>query len=346
MCPQKLIRLALMSQRYLSVRYARRSAEVGTINPRRHVDGNVPVDVYGGTPGLSDNREKVSGNAKMNAVLETSAAEEKVTMPFSSETGRPPTRLRLLSLSKRVVARMHRVIEALHAGFWLGLLDRDHLNAVVFEHYEAAKLYRTAAHNLYGFFPWESDLIRDYFKECRSVVVAAAGGGREMIALAQAGVRVEGFECNPRLVEKCKVFLAEAGLSGRILNAEPDQVPPELQKYDGAIVGCGALAHIVGRNKRIDFLRDLKNHLHPRAPLMLSVGRRAEGAQYYNWIYQIARAIRFLRGSADAIELGDDLLDCFTHRFVQSETQSELQEAGFTVLTSVETFEIYIVGEA
>jgi 2-polyprenyl-3-methyl-5-hydroxy-6-metoxy-1,4-benzoquinol methylase len=282
----------------------------------------------------------------MTAVLKTSAAEEKVTMPFSSETQRHPIRLRLFPVSKRVFARAHRLIEALHAGFWLGFLDRNQLNTIVFQHYEAAELYRTAAHNLYGFFPWESDLMGDYFKGCRSVVVAAAGGGREMIALARTGVRVEGFECNPQLVEKCKEFLAEAGVSGRILNAAPDHVPSGLQKYDGAIVGYGALAHIVGRPKRINFLRDLKTHLHPGAPLMLSVGRRPEGAQYYNWIYQIARAIRFLRGSADATELGDDLLDCFTHRFVLSESRAELEEAGFAVLVSVEKPEIHIVGHA
>ncbi len=242
--------------------------------------------------------------------------------------------------------RVHRVIEALHTGFWLGLLDRDQLNAIVFQHYEAAKLYRTAEHNLYGFFPWESNLMRDYFKKCRSVVVAAGGGGREMIALARAGVHVDGFECNPVLVESCKEFLAEAGLPGRILNAEPDQVPAGLQKYDGAIIGYGAIAHIVGRTNRINFLKDLKNHLHAGAPLMLSVGRRPEGAHYHNWIYQIARAIRLLRGSGDKVELGDDLLDCYTHRFVQSEIRLELEEAGFTVLTSVETPEIYAVGQA
>lgn len=282
----------------------------------------------------------------MNAALKASVAEEKVTMPFSSETQRPPIRLRLFSCSRRVLGGAHRLIEALHAGFWLGILDRDQLNAIVFQHYGAAELYGTAEHNLYGLFPSENDLMRDYFKECRSVLVAAAGGGREMIALGRTGVRVEGFECNPRLVEKCKEFLAEAGVPGRILNAPPDQVPSGLQEYDGAIVGYGAFAHIVGRTKRINFLRDLKSHLHPRAPLMLSVGRRPEGARYYNWIYQIARAIRFLRGSADGIELGDDLLDCFTHRFVQSEARSELQEAGFTVLESVETRDIYAVGQA
>lgn len=282
----------------------------------------------------------------MNAVLKTFPAEEKVTMPSSGETQRPPRRLRLLSRSRGVVARVHRIIEALHTGLWLGFLDRDQLNAIVFQHYETAKLYQTAEHNLYGLFPSESNLIRDYFKECRSVVVAAAGGGREMIALAQAGLQVDGFECNPVLVESCKEFLAEAGLPGRILNAEPDQVPPGLHHYDGAIVGYGAIAHIVGRTNRINFLKALKNHLHAGAPLMLSVGRRPEGARYYNWIYQIARPIRFLRGSADKIELGDDLLDCYTHRFVQSEARLELEEAGFTVLTSLETPEIYAVGQA
>jgi 2-polyprenyl-3-methyl-5-hydroxy-6-metoxy-1,4-benzoquinol methylase len=282
----------------------------------------------------------------MNAVLKTSVAEEEVMMSLSGEPQRHPIRLRLFSLSKRVFARAHRLIEALHAGFWLGFLDRDQLNAIVFQHYEAAELYRTAVHNLYGFFPWESDLMRDYFKGCRSVVVAAAGGGREMIALAQAGVQVEGFECNPRLVEKCKEFLAEAGLSGRILNAAPDHVPSGLQKYDGAIVGYGALAHIVGRTKRINFLRDLKSHLNPRAPLFLSVGRRPRESRYHIWICQIARATRRLRRSVDPIELGDDLLDCFTHRFVESELQSELQEAGFKVLAYVETHDIYAVAQA
>ena len=263
---------------------------------------------------------------------------------MTSEMQRRPARLRLFPLSKRLLARTHRLIEALHTGFWLGFLDPDRLNVIGSQHYEAAEMYQTPAYNLLGFLPWESDLMRDYFTECRSVLVAAACGGREMIALAKAGVQVEGFECNPVLVEKCTEFLAEAGVSGRILNAEPDQVPSGLQKYDGAIVGYGALAHIVGRTMRTNFLRDLKNHLHPRAPLMLSVGRRPEGALYYKWIYQIARAIRFLRRSPDAIELGDDLLDCFTHRFVQSEIRSELQEAGFTVLVSVEGPEIYAVG--
>lgn len=284
----------------------------------------------------------------MPAVLKN-GNEGKVISALAGTPQRPPIRLRLYNLSHHIfegiLFRAQRLAAALHTGFWLGFLDTDLINAVVSQHYEEAELYATAAHNLHGFFPYEKELIRDYFNGCRSVVVAAAGGGREMIALAQAGVQVDGFECNPRLAEKCKEFLAQAGVSGRILYSEPNKVPSGLQKYDGAIVGFGALAHMVGRTQRINFLRNLKNHLQPRAPLLLSAGRRPQGSQYYNWIYQIARTIRFIRGSADPLELGDDVLDCFTHRFVETELKSELEEAGFKVLAYVETHEIYAVAQ-
>jgi len=276
-----------------------------------------------------------------NQILEESASETAPVAP-----PRPTIRLRVFFLSQHVLARAHTLIEALHAGFWLGCLSHDQMKTLVFQQYDQAALYRTAEHNLYGFFPRESELIRDHFKKCRSVLVAAAGGGREMIALAKAGMRVDGFECNPGLADKCQEFLMQLGVSGRILNAPPDQVPSGLQQYDGAIVGFGALAHIVGRTKRINFLRELKSHLHPNGPLLLSVGRRPPGSRYYGLIYQLARAIRLLRGSADSIELGDDLLDCFTHRFVKDELSSELQEAGFEIVAYVETHEILAVAQA
>jgi hypothetical protein len=78
----------------------------------------------------------------------------------------------------------------------------------------------------------------------------------------------------------------------------------------------------------------------------VSVGRRPEGSKYYLWIHQIANAIRKLRRSAEAIELGDDLLNCFSHRFDQNELRSELEEAGFKVIECVEVHELYAVAQA
>ena len=276
--------------------------------------------------------------------------EEKVISAPAGTPGRPAARLRLYNLShhlfESILFRTQRLLAALHVGFWLGFLDSDQIDAIVSQHYEEAEMYTTAAHNLHGFFPYEKELIRDHFGGCRSVLVAAAGGGREMIALAQTGVVVDGFDCTPRLVGRCKELLAQAGVSGRVFYSEPNTVPSGLQKYDGAIVGYGALAHIIGRPQRINFLRDLKIHLHPRGPMFLSVGRRPEGSRYHDWIYQIARAIRMLRRSVEAVEPGDDLLNCFSHRFTESELRSELQEAGFGVLAYLETHEIYAVAQA
>jgi len=283
----------------------------------------------------------------MTAALNNRTVEQSATAaPLSGFPQQPTRRLRLFHLSQRILARAHTLIEALNAGFWLGCLSHDQLKTLVFQHYDQAALYRTAEHNLYGLFPRETEFIRDHFNECHSVLVAAAGGGREMIALARAGVRVDGFECNPGLADKCQEFLVQAGVSGRVLRAAPDQIPSELQQYDGAIVGFGALAHILGRTTRINFLRDLKGHLHPHAPLLLSVGRRPQGSRYYGLIYQFARAIRLVRGSGEYLELGDDLLDCFTHRFVKDELSSELQEAGFKIVAYVETHEIVAVAQA
>lgn len=302
--------------------------------------------------GESERKQLIQGvyDGSLLTVLENEIIAGKATESASPPPQPTPVQLRLYYLSDRVfesvVFRARRIAGALHSGLWLGVLDAAQITAVVSQHYDEAELYRTAAHNLHGFWPYEKELVRDHFSGCRSVIVAAAGAGREMLALAQAGVLVDGFECNPRLVAACKEFLIQAGISGRILQAAPDEVPEGLGEYDAGIVGFGAFAHIVGRARRVSFLRDLKAHLRPGAPLLLSVGRRAELSQYHAWIYHLANAIRTLRRSVDAIELGDDLLDCFSHRFVKSELQAELQDAGLNMLAYVETNEIYAVAQA
>ena len=282
----------------------------------------------------------------MSAVLKDSAAEPLIPEGKSTVHQRMPGRLPLFYGGRRLSARAQRLIAAVYAGCWLGVLDDADIRTTVGRFYEENDLNRTAEHNLQGLFPWETELLKEYFAGCGSIVVAAAGGGREMIGLARSAWRVDGFECNPVLVEKCKEFLSQAGLSARIVQAAPDEVPSDLNQYDGAIIGCGALGHIVGRNNRVNFLKALKNHVSRGAPLLLSVGRRPQGSRYHKVIYQIARAIRVLRGSHNSPEVGDDPLDCYTHLFTEAEVHAELRDAGFAVVKSKEALEIYVVAEA
>jgi len=253
--------------------------------------------------------------------------------------------LRALYFSENASNRFTRFITALYRGFWRGVWDEHDINAFVVRFYEQHDWFGSPEHNLQGFFPWEAELLHDHFEGGSAIIVAAAGGGREMIALARAGWRVDGFECHPVLVQKCKEYLSQVEVSGHIVQAAPNEVPSDLPTYDGAIVGCGALGHIVGRTKRIRFLKDLKSHLTDDAPVLLSVGRRPEGSRYYNLIYQTARALR-LTGRSNSPELGDDPLDLYTHRFTEAELHAELQEAGFQVVKSVEGQEIYAVATA
>lgn len=274
-------------------------------------------------------------------------AEHKLSEgPAVAVNRRRSIALQLFGISNRVSFRAHRLLNAVSAGIWLGLLDAKQIAEVVAESYNEVNVYHSQLYNLGGLLPWETEAIRDHFGGCRFVVVAAAGGGREMIALARAGIQVDGFDCNPGLVEKCRKFLAEAEITGRIILAPPDQVPSALNEYDGGIVGYGALAHIAGRTNRVKFLKNMKAHLRPGSPLLVSVAGRPQSSNYHRWIYQIARVLRMLRRSPEPIELGDHLLDCYTHQFVESELRSELQEAGLDVVFYSDTAEAHVVARA
>ena len=286
----------------------------------------------------------------MSAVLENQISDDPPVQVEATRAPRHSTRLRLYYLSKRtsdvLLSRLHRLIAALHTGFWVGVLDNEQIRRGVFQHYAEAGLYATSEHNLHGFMPYEKELVKEYFSQCRSAVVAAAGGGREMIALAGIGIHAEGFECNPKLVQTCREFLAEAGVSGRVIDAQPDAVPSGLGMFDCGIVGWGAYAHMMGRANRVNFMRDLKTHLQPGAPVFVSVGRRPAGSRYYQSISRLANLIRLLRHSSERVEVGDDLLNCFSHAFEESELRRELEEAGFHVVALCQTHEMYVIGRA
>jgi len=275
---------------------------------------------------------------------DTTAAKQVSSSAFASRQSGDRV-LRSLYFSENGSNRLTRFITALYRGFWRGVWDEHDINAFVVRLYEQNDWFGSAEHNLQGFFPWEAELLHEHFEGCASIVVGAAGGGREMIALARAGWQVDGFECHPVLVQKCKEYLSQVGVSAEIFQAAADEVPTHLPTYDAAIVGCGALGHIVGRSKRVRFLRDLKSHLTNGAPVLLSVGRRPEGSQYHNVIYQVARIVRLV-GRSNSLEVGDDPFDLYTHRFTETEVHAELREAGYGIVKSVEKQEIYIVARA
>lgn len=222
-------------------------------------------------------------------------------------------------------------VQALHQGLWLGLLEGEALQATITRYYTSHRLYTAPGHNTAGLFGWESALVERHLTGCRTVLIGAAGGGREMVALARRGITVEAFDCTPALVATAKQVLAAEGITAPVSLAPPGGLPGGLGKYDSVILGWGAYSHIAGRLARVRLLRGLASHLRAGGPLLLSFQTRPadpSDQRVFRWIHAAARTVRAVRRSQAPVELGDYLHRCFAHRFTRAEIEAEVGAAG------------------
>lgn len=235
------------------------------------------------------------------------------------------------------VGRLLKALQTIHQGFWLGLMDRKALHHLAKLQYAVWTKYQDHDYNLSGLLSWEEAALDRYFSECRSVLLGAAGGGREIIALSQRGIQVDAFECNNILVESCRRLLAAEGISAKVIVSLPDQVPEDFGTYDGLIIGWGGYIHIAGRETRVRFLKQLHHHVFTSGPILLSFFTRNPESRQLRWIFTIARIIRYLRRARERVEPGDNLSGTFDHHFTREEIQSELEDAGFHLVYYSET---------
>ncbi|MBV8150260.1 MAG: hypothetical protein JOY59_01785, partial [Candidatus Eremiobacteraeota bacterium] len=226
--------------------------------------------------------------------------------------------------------RIGRKTYALYQAVLLGMLDRDALNAITGLCYAAkAPRWSEDAYLRSGLMAWEELALATEFRDCRSILVASAGGGREMLALAQRGLAVTGFDCAPNLVESSRALLASHGVSATIVAAAPDECPP-VGPHDGAIVGWCGYMHILGRDARIRFLRGLRAQLPVGGPLLVSSLTRPERHRELELIARLANVLRRLR-RRPPVEVGDEVRWHYHHRFAPSEIAAELEAAGFSM---------------
>jgi SAM-dependent methyltransferase len=245
-------------------------------------------------------------------------------------------RVRLFWLAHRAVTRSLLALQAVHQGLWLGLLEGADLHAATARFYRLdARRYGGLEHDTGGLLGWEADLLLPHLRGCRSVLVGAAGGGRELLALAGLGFAVEGFDCAPALVEAAERLLRSAGVVAPVRLAAPDRLPEGLGTYDAVILGFGGYTHVATRAARIALLQGLARHLRPGGPLVVTFQvrpREPRGQRVYRWTWGTARLVRALRRSRIPVELGDVLPGYFAHRFSRAEIEAELAAAGLALV--------------
>ncbi|HUE95139.1 MAG TPA: hypothetical protein VMN39_00680, partial [Longimicrobiaceae bacterium] len=147
--------------------------------------------------------------------------------------------VRLHTLSFGIQARLNRAMSVGLNGVWLALLQREDLHAVSSAVYSKRTFYHTPEYNRSGLWEWETRAINEHFASCSRLLVAAAGGGREVLALRKRGFAVDGFEAHPGLVHFANEFLQEEGHGNGIQLAPWDGCPDYPHVYDGVIIGWG-----------------------------------------------------------------------------------------------------------
>jgi len=228
-----------------------------------------------------------------------------------------------------------RLLGILHEGFWLGCLDPEDLTAITIRNFQQSRMYNGPEHNQSGLFPWEREAIDRFFRPGSRILVAASGGGRELIALYGLGFEVDGFDCTPGLVEASRRLLQELGISANVMLCPPNDVPreltPEFASHDSLIVGWTAYMHIPGSARRIEFLRKLHASVPPGAPILVSFWVREGASPDENRTFWLAKWIRSLRGRrAEPLEPGDHVTDRgYHHCFAKDEIEAELKAGGF-----------------
>ncbi len=226
--------------------------------------------------------------------------------------------------------RLVGLVTAVHQGVWLGCLSADDLNSVTAKHFDESQFYASSAHNLSGFFDWEPPLLGRYFRRGSRILVAAAGAGREILALRKVGFEAEGFECSLPLVRASQEIFNQLGESKYPTLCPADTVPSGPSVYDGLIVGWSAYTHIPTKMRRIAFLRALRQRAVPLSPLLISFFTRLPSS-YDDVVYRTATVFRFL-GNREPFEPGDRLeWSRYVHRFIRDEVEAELDTAGFRI---------------
>jgi hypothetical protein len=229
----------------------------------------------------------------------------------------------------RLVTRALTALRAIHQGFWLGLMDRKQYTEIIGDVYTDWKNYHTADYNRSGLWPWEADMVDRYFSSCRTILLGAAGGGREILSLCAKGFEVDGFDCFPDFLTTSQSLLANQSINSRLLLAEPDHVPGEFGSYDGGIMGWSGYSHISGTENRVLFLKEFRSHIRTGGPLLISFFTLPENSTQFHLVYQVAGLVRALRFSRERVELGDILNEMFFHYASEDEVRQELAEAGF-----------------
>jgi len=244
-----------------------------------------------------------------------------------------PVRRRLVDAawaSRDVPSRVAALAAGVLHGVWLGVLTEDDLAALDERYYSSNGFYATDEWNERGLFEWEQRLVDDVLDDGQRVLVLAAGGGREVLALLERGFDAVGYESHPDLARAAEDLLARRGHAGRVHVAPRDALPDDAPAADAVIIGWGAYSLLRDRAHRVAVLAAAAARLPPGGPVLLSYLERQEDLRRLRVTRTVANALRRVRRAAP-VELGDALAPNRVHHLSPAELAAEAEAAGLVI---------------
>jgi hypothetical protein len=263
------------------------------------------------------------------------------------------------------VPRWVRVIQTIDRAAWyafhgfevvrdellLAWVDPAQRGAVIENAYRAQSVYLPGGTVFErGLFAWERSLLaRPEVPASGKVLLAAAGGGRELKALIERGFEVCAFEPNPVLREGALQvaharpdsrsivldgLFADLGAAAR--GEGPLAALAQRAPFDLVMLGWGSITHVLSQQEQLDLLSSVRK-LAPNAPVITSFFLRPD-AGYGGRTEQIRATLRSLfawmgaPNPAPEPGLAYEAGGGFVYAYSESEVQQLAHSAGYSVV--------------
>ncbi len=268
-------------------------------------------------------------------------------MPFVPGSSGEPRWLRATHL----IDRAYVALGALRDELALAYVPAETWTAVVRQRYAGqVDLYCDPTYRANRLWPWEESAVLAFFpRPPARVLVGGAGAGREMIALAERGYAVAGFDPSPPLFGALGEHLRQAGLEAPIAlagyedliralgepgAAAPHGVPAGFWQeggFEAVLLGFGSFSYVVEPAARLGLLQGLAR-LCPGGPVLMSFEEQEETRGRLARCVRLVRAVLRHAPGSRALDAGDRLGGCgFEHAFTAGEIEALASAAGYRV---------------
>jgi len=173
--------------------------------------------------------------------------------------------------------RIERTVESWTGGVLNRALQDSEKEALSIDLYDASFRPENDHDGLYA---WETQWFERRLPSApASILVGAAGGGREAVALQELGYHVHAFEPSTSAFRRCQEALGSdlvdqasyQDLVASVLHGTntPLQLKPEA-RFDAVLLGWGSFGHVLRSADRLELLRTC-DHVAPNGPILLSI---------------------------------------------------------------------------